>query len=72
MNIVVMTLSISTCNQVLSLPELEDVPIEDWHEYEHVQGDPVCKSPDEVPGQKGGLLVGCVIGCIDGVPEMAC
>ena len=31
--------------QILSLPELEDVPIEDWHEYEHVEGDPICKNP---------------------------
>ena len=41
-----------TYNQILSLPELEDPPIEDWHEYEHVQGDPICKSPDEVPDQR--------------------
>ena len=29
----------STCNQILSPSESEDVPVEDWHQYEHVEGD---------------------------------
>ena len=47
-----------TCHQILSLPELEDPPIEDWHKYEHVQHDPIRKSPDEMAGQRMVVAMG--------------
>ena len=40
---------ILTCSQSMGLPELENVPIEDWHKYEHVPGSEVCKSAKWVP-----------------------
>ena len=42
-------ISILTSSQSMGLPELENVPIEDWHKYEHVPGSEVCKSAEWVP-----------------------
>ena len=33
----------------MDLPEVENVPIEDWHKYEHVPGGEVSKSAKWVP-----------------------
>ena len=42
-------ISILTCSRSMGLPELENVPIEDWDKYEHVPGSEVCKKAKWVP-----------------------